>query len=195
MKVKMLLWFISSLSLGISWSFLTNNPVSAEIRDINQDARYEVVASNPHEGVTFSCKQAVDPANGETIPATVAMVPQRQETINLILWKSEHFGAWQPQSRCETVSPKFQTFYQDGRLRYLTHGEINGYPVICAVMSEDESCTGENQLFQVKPNGDPQLVLRQLMDVVEGKVDEGVIYQGTDGAEQLYISVDEFLEE
>lgn len=151
------------------------------------------LASNPQEGVTFSCSQAQDPLSGETIPATVATIPQRQETIDLIYWKSEHFAAWQPQSRCETVSPKFQTFYRDGRLKYLTHGTNNGYPVICAVVTQKEACNGDNQLFQVKPNNDPQSVLRQLMDVVEGKVDEDVIYQSNDDSEQLYVSVDDFL--
>ena len=188
--------FFYSLSFSLFWSSIWSNPISAKIKDINPDAGYDtVVASNPQEGVTFSCSQAVDPASGQTIPATVATIPQRQETINLIFWKSEHFAAWQPQSRCETVSPKFQTFYRDGRLRYLTHGTINGYPVICAVTAEAESCNKDNQLFQVKPNKDPQLVLRQLMDVVEGKVDEGVIYQSTGDSEQLYISVDEFLDD
>lgn len=187
--------FFSSLSFSFAWGFLWSNSSGAEMRNINPDARYETVASNSQEGVTFSCSQAIDPANGQTIPTTVATIPQRQETINLIFWKSEHFAAWQPQSRCETVSPKFQTFYRDGRLRYLTHGTINGYPVICAVVDEGETCNGDNQLFQVKPNEDPQLVLRQLMDVVEGKVDEKVIYQSTENPDRVYISVDEFLDD
>lgn len=196
MNIKLLSrFFFPTLSFSLAWGFLWSNPSGAETRNINPDARYDTVASNSHEGVTFSCSQAIDPANGQTIPATVVTIPQRQETINLIFWKSEHFAAWQPQSRCETVSPKFQTFYRDGRLRYLTHGTIDGYPVICAVIDEDETCNGDNQLFQVKPNEDPQLVLRQLMDVVEGKVDERVIHQSTGDSEQLYISVDEFLDD
>ena len=193
MNIKLLSLF--SLSFSLVWSFLGSNPTSAGIKDLSLETKYDIVASNPQEGVTFSCSQVVDPANGQTIPATVATIPQRQEAINLIFWKSEHFAAWQPQSRCETVSPKFQTFYQDGRLRYLTHGTINGYPVICAVVDEGETCNGDNQLFQVKPNEDPQLVLRQLMDVVEGKVDEGVIYQSTENPDRVYISVDEFLDD
>lgn len=199
MNIKLIYRIFFSSLISLAWSFLWSNSSSAKTEDITLLQRRgmaEIVASNPQEGVTFSCSQAIDPdSEDRTIPATVATIPQRQETINLIFWKTEYFAAWQPQTRCETVSPKFQTFHKDGRLKYLTHGTISGYPVICAVTAKDEGCNGDNQLFQVKPNNDPQLVLRQLMDVIDGKVDERVIYESTDGSERLYISVEEFLDD
>lgn len=142
--------------------------------------------------VTFYCGKIPDKDSGKNIPATMAYVPQRQANVPIIAWTSQHLAAWNPQRRCEAVSPKFQTFYEDGRLNYLSNGENAGYPIICALLDKQEQCSGENQLFQVRPGSNPEDVVLGLKEILDGKADGETIYQSSD--KRVYISVSELLE-
>ena len=167
----------------------------------NQNSSQSIVAqSQESNGVRFSCKETFDPISGTNIPATVAWVPQRQKNVSVIYWKSDDFsqGGWTPQARCEEVSPKFQTFYNDGRLNYLTHGKIGVYPVICAVVEDDETCNGDNQLFTVNPDADAESVLLKLKDITENATNSsGGIYLSSgsseDSNEKVYVHIKNFL--
>ena len=106
------------------------------------------------------------------------------------MWKSEYFLGWNPHQRCETVSPKFQTFYNQGSLKYLTNGKVKGYPVICAVANEGDKCEKENQLFQLKDERSSELVIYRLINILEGG-DGGPLYQNS--GKQMYVPIDEFL--
>ena len=146
--------------------------------------------SYSEDGVSFYCGEFLDKTSGEKIPATIAYVPQRKEHISIIAWKSDHIPAWDAQTRCKTVSPKFQAFYQDGRLNYLGTGINNGENVICAVVEEGQSCNPEDQLFQVKANDNPQAVLEGLTGIIQGDSSDP-IYQST--GQQIYVSMEELL--
>ncbi|MGL5941489.1 MAG: COP23 domain-containing protein [Waterburya sp.] len=122
-------------------------------------AQSEVDVVENSDRVTFYCGEIPDQAGGENIPATVAWVPQREAKVAIIAWKSNYIPQWDAQKRCETVSPKFQAFYEDGRLEYLTTGENQGYDIICAAVETGQPCKAEDQLFQVKANNDPEAVL------------------------------------
>ena len=143
------------------------------------------------DGVSFYCGEISDKDTGAPIPATVAYVPQRQATVPIIAWQSQYLAAWNPQRRCEEVSPKFQTFYEDGRLNYLSNGESAGYPIICALLDKQEHCNGENQLFQVRPGSQPEDLVLGLKGILVGKSSEP-IYQSS--GEHFYVSLSEFLE-
>ena len=108
----------------------------------------------------------------------MAWVPQRQANVPIIAWNSQHVLAWNPQKRCEAVSPKFQRFYTDGRLNYLSNGESAGYPIICALLDKQEQCSGENQLFQVRPGSNPEDVVLGLKGILIGDSSEP-IYQSS----------------
>ena len=140
--------------------------------------------------VTFFCGEIAARDSGESIPATVAWVPQRQTTIAIIAWESNYIPAWDAQRRCETVSPKFQTFYEDGRLHYLTNGVNQGYPIICATVQPGQVCTGDDQLFQVKPSSEPQEILLGLNQLLAGKSAQP-LYQSS--SQQIYVSVEDLL--
>ena len=140
--------------------------------------------------VTFFCDQIAARDSGESIPATVAWVPQRQTNIAIIAWESNYIPAWDAQRRCETVSPKFQTFYEDGRLHYLTNGVNQGYPIICATVQQGQVCTGDDQLFQVKPSSEPQEILLGLNQLLAGKSSQP-LYQSS--SQQIYVSVEDLL--
>ena len=149
-------------------------------------------AETPHkkDRVSFYCGEFLDQASGETIPATVAYVPQRKANVSIIAWKSDYIPAWDAQTRCETVSPKFQTFYEDGRLKLITTGVNNGYDIICAAVEEGQACKGEDQLFQVKASSDPQAVLKGLTGIISGDSSEP-LYQSS--GDKIYVSIEELL--
>ena len=139
--------------------------------------------------VNFYCGEFTDDT-GETIPATMAYVPQRKASVSIIGWKSNYIPAWDAQRRCDTVSPKFQAFYEDSRINYLTTGKNNGYDIICAAV-ERQPCKPNDQLFQVKASNDPDAVLKGLTGIIEGETGTP-IYQSSDN--KIYVSMDEFLE-
>ena len=145
----------------------------------------------PRDRITFYCGEIIQKNTGEKIPTTMAYVPQRQANVPIVAWKSQHLAAWNPQRRCQIVSPKFQAFYEDGRLNYLSQGENAGYPIICALLNQQEECSGENQLFQIRPGSNTGNVIAGLNDILEGKSSEP-IYQSS--GDRIYISVSKFLE-
>ncbi|NJR73695.1 MAG: hypothetical protein HC773_08450 [Scytonema sp. CRU_2_7] len=147
--------------------------------------------SQPNK-VTFFCRQIMDEASGEKIPATVAWVPERKGHVRFIGWKSEYFnkGGWTPAKRCQKVTQKFQDFYEHGRLNYLSNGKVNGYLVICSLVNQGETCNGNNQLFTLKSGSNPEQALQRLTDIAEGKSSEVLLQKS---GEQMYISVQDFL--
>lgn len=140
--------------------------------------------------INFYCGKFTDKYSGETIPATMAYVPQRKASVSVIAWKSDYIPAWDAQTRCDTVSPKFQTFYEDSRLDYLTTGVNNGYDIVCAAV-EKQPCQADDQLFQVTASDDPQAVLKGLTGIIGGKSSEP-IYQSS--GQQIYVSMDKLLD-
>jgi hypothetical protein len=148
-------------------------------------------ASQPNK-VTFLCQPMFDKASGERIPVTVAWVPERKGHVRFIGWKSEYFNqsGWTPDERCQKVTQKFQEFYTQGRLNYLSYGKINGYPVICGFANPGETCNPSNQLFTVISNSNPKTILQRLMDIAEGKSSDFVLQNSKD---QMYISTKNFL--
>ncbi|MEG3440186.1 COP23 domain-containing protein [Pannus brasiliensis CCIBt3594] len=138
--------------------------------------------------VTFFCKQVFDRASGNKIPATLAWVPGRGGNVRIIGWKSEYFRKSSP-ARCEEVSRKFQTAFDGGRFNYLTTGKAKGYPIVCAVARTGDPCDGNSQLFTVKPHDNPDLVLQQLMDILEGKTSDMLLQSS---GNKTYVSMTEF---
>ena len=139
--------------------------------------------------VTFFCGQMFDRAANENIPATTVWVPERKAHVHLIAWKSDYFYKWNRQERCDTVSQKFRDFYKQGRLNYLTYGEVNNSQVICAVANQGERCDSENMLFTVKPQDYPNIVLERLMGILVSNASPP-LYQST--GKQVYVSVSDF---
>ena len=148
----------------------------------------------PSDRVTFYCGTMIHREEGRVsrkIPATVAYVPQRRVNVPIVAWQDTHLLAWNPQRRCEAVSSKFQTFYEDGRLNYLSNGENNGYPIICALLEKQETCSGENQLFQIREGSKPEDVIVRLKKIFEGDSSKP-IYQNS--GDRIYVPMSKFLE-
>jgi hypothetical protein len=152
-------------------------------------SQFVATNSQPNK-VTFFCREIFDKARNEKIPATVAWIPERKNHIRIIGWKSEAFSPFSnPQKRCEVVTQKFQQFYDNGGLNYLTHGVINGYPVICSIPNQGEACSGANQLFTILPGSKPQVIFNQLNDILSGKTNV-FIYQNS--GQQIYVDMKEY---
>ena len=120
-----------------------------------------LVASSPALTATtsFVCGKV------EGKPATVART--KKGDIPIVVWSSEGFSdaGFTPQIRCQQVSARFQTLYRSGQLKYITAGTVNNLPVVCATKQLASACTQQNLLYTLKPNSDPQLVIKRLMAI------------------------------
>jgi hypothetical protein len=94
------------------------------------------------------------------IPTTFVEIAK--DTQPVIRWKSEIFtgSGYDPQTRCEEVSLKFQQAEDNGGLGGLISGKQNGLPVICISDKEDGACN--LMLFTVTPPDTVKSVLSKL---------------------------------
>lgn len=144
--------------------------------------------------VSFVCENTFDRPSGAYLPTTVAKVPRRSNPVKIIRWQLQEKGGFSNQQRCQIVSQKFDRFYNQGQLNYITSGEINGYSVICAVANRSQQCNRSNILFTVVEKQDPNLILQKLTGIMAGKESGNIIYQSS-GEEQMYFSVEKMLEQ
>lgn len=176
-----------SLALSVVALPLLANFSHAEIK-VKESSNTEL----PEDRVSFYCGTILHSETREEIPATVANVPQRKAKIAMVAWTTE-LAAWSAEKRCDTVSAKFQTFHEDGRLNYLANGESAGEPIICAKLDTQEECSGENQLFQVKAGTNPEDVIAALQGTLAGEIKDTVIEQSSYNG-QTHVSVSKLLE-
>lgn len=144
-------------------------------------------ANNPTiptiERVSFICDES------NNAPVTIART-QRGD-ISVIRWVSQFFSGtgFTPEERCQKVSSRFQTYYNNGTLKYLTTGRINNQPVICAAKKQGGRCT--DVLLTLEPSDDPDQVLRQLLSIRSGATT--IPLSRGDSQKPLYINLDAFL--
>ncbi|TAD96104.1 MAG: hypothetical protein EAZ96_26260, partial [Oscillatoriales cyanobacterium] len=65
-------------------------------------------------------------------PVTLVRTPRGN--VPLVRWTSNNYfpPPWTAQRRCEEVGRRFQRNYDNGTLRYINTGTLNGEPVVCA---------------------------------------------------------------
>jgi hypothetical protein len=132
------------------------------------------------------------------VPATVALTSRGP--VPVVRWSSNYFdrSGFSPQTRCKMVSAKFQQYYKDGTLNYLTTAYQNRQPVICVAASKGGPCSGV--LFTLKPTSNPMATLRQLMQVRTQAGGPVVLNESTGGslpsnpADERYLDMKEFLQ-
>ena len=186
MKIKSLTAITATVVSAIFIPLLTSSS-QAEISVVKTDSELS------EDRVTFYCGTIYESDTGNEIPTTLAYVPQRKTNIPIVAWTNDSIAAWNPQRRCDAVSFKFQTFYEDGRLNYLSDGEVAGEQVICALLEKQEQCRGENQLFQVREGTDSKEVIVGIKEILRGKRSETeVIYQSS--GDRNYVSISGLLE-
>lgn len=116
--------------------------------------------------IQFACGQSYDRNSQQYIFTTFAWNSQHKKPI--ITWDKENFSnaGFDPQKRCETVSPKFQEAYANQSLKFLTHGTTNGQSVICTSSQVGGEC--QTLLLTLLPEDDPLQTLEQLSDIFLG---------------------------
>ncbi|WP_448574049.1 COP23 domain-containing protein [Trichothermofontia sp.] len=96
-------------------------------------------------------------------PATIARTVSRGN-IPLILWVDDSFPEpWNPQSRCEEISARFQRFYENGTLNHLRAAVTNGQPALCVAAYHGGDCLPNGLVVTLRPYTDPSAVLDRLL--------------------------------
>ncbi len=142
------------------------------------------MAQNRSNQTQFVCREAFDQVTNQRIPTTYAWTERGK--IAVVRWTSVLGGGWTPERRCQEVSPRFQRAYQNGSIRYLTNGTVNGQRAICTAREEGGSC--QDLLLTLRPEDDAIAVLRQLNDVLKGRAAATVRQSGQE--DRIYIQVD-----
>ncbi|MBD2775761.1 COP23 domain-containing protein [Iningainema tapete] len=111
------------------------------------------------QGAIFYC----DKSNG--VPTTFVRT-QDGKNLPMIRWAADYFRGTNltPIRRCQEVSRRFQSNYDNGTLRYIKAGMLNGLPVVCAAAQQDATCTNRTLLFTLKRGSNPNTTARQLFD-------------------------------
>ena len=152
-----------------------------------------LIPSSPalSQGATFVCSTD---ENG--FPATTVQSPQHGN-VHIITWSSGYFkGAdYDNQRRCDIVSAKFEKFYAQGTLKYLTNGMVNRQPVICAVPNQNEVCNKDNFIYTLKSANDAQEKLQKLRAIRSGASTPGTRLYETKVGEAIYVDIDKYVEE
>lgn len=105
--------------------------------------------------------------------------------LAVIRWKYEGFAEYQPEKRCKEVSQRFNKYYQEGKLAYLTTGIENGLPIICVSSKFGGSCTGT--LWTLKPGDNASKILHNLFT---GYASSPILQSS--GDTQYYVDINEF---
>ncbi|MEB3342000.1 COP23 domain-containing protein [Okeania sp.] len=154
-----------------------HNPNSCEkTQSVVEEIRPEI---RPNK---FYCEQG---KNG--IPTTFVKTPQG--TYPVIRWVSNYFlsAGYTPMTRCRQVSNKFQLFYDDERLNYITTGIVNRQPVVCVSSKNGGPCQGV--LFTLKPQQNASQTIQKLFDIRVG-ASTGPLYESSS---RFYLNFNDYL--
>ncbi len=80
----------------------------------------------------FVCEEDIKP------PTTFIVTPKIKRTF--IQWQSTFFEEYPPKIRCLEVTNRMNKYLSAGSPRYVTHGTINGEPVICVTDKKGSDC-------------------------------------------------------
>ena len=161
------------------------------------NAQAQIPGDRSSSDIQFACGQSFDRNTQQYVFTTFAWNSKHKKPI--ITWKQETFSdaGFDPQKRCETVSPKFQEAYANQSLKFLTHGTINGQPVICTSSLLGEDC--QTLLITLLPEDDPLQTLEQLSNIFLGYANSPLEQSSAESihevGDRVYVEVDieEFL--
>ncbi|MEC4895016.1 MAG: COP23 domain-containing protein [Oscillatoria sp. PMC 1051.18] len=151
----------------------------------NADTPPVTEQANPTQAVRFICDEGFDKTTNQDLPTTFGW--NSRGKIAVIRWERNVFTGYPPQKRCAEVSPRFQTAYDNGSVKFLTNGRMNNQPVICTALEFNGDCA--DLLFTLHPNDDGLAILQQLEDTLNGRA-VGGLRQNSSGDAQRYVEVD-----
>jgi len=134
---------------------------------------------DPEMTLRFLC------SNSEGTLTTIARTTDAD--IPIVHWNSESVSESEMnQQLCETVSQRFQTYYENDQLNYITTGRENGETVACVAAEVNDSCSGI--LFALNTEINPRASLQRILRIrvpADGPISET--------GNRLYIKWDKFL--
>jgi hypothetical protein len=130
-------------------------------------------------------------------PATIVKTAQHGD-VTIITWDSGFFqdSGFDNKTRCDMVTKKFQSLYDQGSLKYFTAGTASKQPIICAVPSMDSPCNSDSQLFTLKPDSNAEETLQKLFGVRRGASSESLNEnENPSASERTYLDFEAFLQD
>ncbi|MFB2917867.1 DUF1822 family protein [Aerosakkonema funiforme] len=165
-RIRQLLYFVAALATGML-AILAGSYIRPKLVETSR-------------ATTFSCK------NNNGVPTTV--VSTHRGNISLIRW-AYNLGSeagYRPEKRCEEVSKRFQQYYNQGVLNFVTTGRQSNQNIVCVSSEKGGACRG--MLFTLKPSDNPNQVIQQMFDVASYA--SGPIEQSS----SIYIDINKLLE-
>jgi hypothetical protein len=117
----------------------------------------------------FYCGQSYNTTTKKSVPTTFVATSAKSEPIALIRWKSA-LGEYTPQIRCDTVSQKFQSAWQSGKLRYVVAGTdpASRAGIICGLADKSQKCDRSTMLFTLRSRKDAGAVVTEIDSIRRG---------------------------
>ncbi|PSB26363.1 COP23 domain-containing protein [Chlorogloea sp. CCALA 695] len=142
--------------------------------------------------VRFICATGFDKKANQRYPTTYAWSGGQKRAI--IRWKYKWFNNADYSSgrRCQDISARFQTAYNNGSLKFITNSRIKGQPVICSASSNGGACN--TTLLTLRPDDDPLLILTNLKDILKGRATSPLEHSSVPKQVYYQIDIDKFIQ-
>jgi hypothetical protein len=121
------------------------------------------------------------------IPSTVYQNAKGEKEV-WIKWVSDTFADYDPLTRCQQVSKRFEAYRRTHQLKYITVGSMNGQNVVCTARELNGVCEG--LLFTLKPGQEPLTTLYRILDWLQGKASDPSLSESA----SAYIDVSDRIE-
>ncbi len=82
--------------------------------------------------------------------------------VPLLIYTEDFGPRWNPYSRCQQISKRFQRHHLNGTLGQLSTGTVNNHPVIC--VTQDGNCYSSNVLITLQRSKNANEMLQKLID-------------------------------
>ncbi len=158
-------------------------------KDITEASRQ----TKQNNNIRFICASGYDRESNNRYPTTYAWTPRGK--VAIVRWKNDwsNSNQWNPQKRCEAVSPRFQEAYSNGSMNFFTYTWENNQRVICTAFQRGGECA--TMLFTLRSTDDPVTIIRDLTDILNGRATSPVRHSS--GKARVYFKItdiDRFLE-
>ena len=138
-----------SAAVAQNSSDASNRPVVVDTEGDGGDSTRPTTTNRSSSPVTSATRFSCQPLNGEY---TVVYQPESQPSQYFPWAKPVQLGGgWTPQSRCNEIARRLESYRPDG-LQEMTTGQENGYNTVCVTTERVPGC---RIVFTVPPGQDP----------------------------------------